>query len=67
MGRSGVVKGTHDKILVAIWMTILPRLRLTFSECLEYDDCLWVFGNKAASPDDYLNEYGDFFLFQFPD
>ena len=37
-----------------------PWARLALSECLEYDDCLWIFGGKRASPDGYLNEYGDF-------
>ena len=27
--------------------------------CLEYNDCLWIFGGEGASPDGYLNEYGD--------
>ena len=25
--------------------------RFTVSECLEYDDCLWIFGGKGASLD----------------
>ena len=30
------------------------------SECLEYEDSLWVFDGGGASLDFYLNEYGNF-------
>ena len=36
----------HDSALVQI----------ALSECLEYDNCLWIFGGKGASPDGYVNE-----------
>ena len=51
-----MVKGISDKILVMIQ----PCWRFALSDCLEYDDCVWIFGGEAASPDGYLNEYGDF-------
>ena len=37
-----------------------PDHDLTLTECLEYVDCLRIFGSKGVSPDGYLNEYRGF-------
>ena len=64
----GVRDGKRNKWLnlVVILITILPWRRFALSECLEYDNCLWIFGGEGASPDGNLNEYGDDLLFITP-
>ena len=56
MEASGVVRGTSDEILVTVRVTILPWQRLMLSQCLECDDCLWIFDGEGASLDGYRNE-----------
>ena len=36
---------------------IRPWLKFARSECLECDDCLWIFGGEGASVDGYLNDW----------
>ena len=36
---------------MVIWITIRPWWRFALSECMEYDDCVWIFGGEGASPD----------------
>ena len=52
-----MVKGTSDQILVAIQIMIQPWWRFALSECLEYDDYLWIFDCDGVSLDGYLNDW----------
>ena len=55
-----MIKEINNYIWVSIQITIMHWQRFALSVCLEYDNCLWIFGGEGASPDNYLNEYGDF-------
>ena len=48
-----------DLSLVVILIMIWPEWKFVLSECLEYDDCQWIFDDERVFSDGYLNEYGD--------
>ena len=44
---SEMVQGTSGQILIAIRMMITPWKRFALSKCLEFNDCILLFGPRG--------------------